>query len=76
MAIFYYLLSFDIQDEKNKFIHYYHGATLRMLSNFYQTENGINHLQEEGPASQLIQFCEYSVKSCYPKTVQGASIVL
>jgi len=37
-----------------------------MLGNIYQTKNGIKYMQDPQPASQLIQFCEYSINSCHP----------
>ena len=66
----------DIKDPNNKVIHNYHLVCLKMLGNIFQTQTGLDFIMEKEPATQLIQFCEYSLQSKNPKTVFRAAVVV
>jgi hypothetical protein len=76
ISIFQYLMCMDIKDPENKVIHNYHLVSLKMIGNIYQTQTGLDFIMETEPSSSVIQFCEYSMTSCNPKTVFTAAVVM
>uniref|UniRef100_A0A7S3CJK8 PUL domain-containing protein n=1 Tax=Strombidium rassoulzadegani TaxID=1082188 RepID=A0A7S3CJK8_9SPIT len=71
-----YLMCLDIKNASEKVVHNYHLVSLKMLGNIYQTGEGIEFISDTDVASEVIQFCEYSITSANPKSRFTAAVVL
>ena len=75
-SIFKNLGNADIEHVNNEGLHTYHEACLRLLGSLYTTEVGVTYAKEVRPASGIIKFCAFSLRSKNVKTVNTAVNVL
>ena len=54
ISIFQYLLCFDQNDPENKVMHNYHLVSLKMLGNLYQSQSGLDFVQDTEISKQII----------------------